>query len=94
VTERREPALEQEYRMFLRTRRARLAGVAAALALLAPACTGPFKAVHAIHEFNEEPDSKWAQEAVFLAFVILPVYGIGILIDAIVLNPIDFFDRP
>lgn len=80
--------------MMLRTRRARgLAGVATALALLAPGCIGPFKALHAIHEFNQEPDSPWVEEAVFLAFIILPVYGIGALIDVLVLNPIDFFER-
>lgn len=82
--------------MKLRSRRARgLAGLVTALALLAPApgCIGPFKALRAIHEFNLEPESPWVQEAVFVAFLILPVYGIGALIDVLVLNPIDFFER-
>lgn len=78
------------------SRRARaLTALVASVALLAPApgCIGPFKALHAIHEFNQEPDSPWVEEAVFLAFIILPVYGIGALIDVLVLNPIDFFER-
>lgn len=82
--------------MMLRSRRARgLVGLVTSLALLAPApgCIGPFKALHAIHEFNQEPDSPWLEEVVFLAFIILPVYGIGALIDVLVLNPIDFFER-
>lgn len=79
--------------MLLRTRRARLAGLVAGLALLSPGCIGPFKAVDAIHELNMEPRSPWVQEAVFLAFIILPVYGIGILVDVLVFNPIDFIER-
>lgn len=77
-------------------RRARaLTALVAALALLAPApgCIGPFKALHAIHELNTEPQSPWVEEAVFLAFIILPVYGLGALVDVLILNPIDFFER-
>ncbi len=75
-------------------RRARTA-LALALALLTPACTGPFQLTSSVHELNTDMDSKWTEELVFLCFtIVLPVYELAILVDVLVLNPIDFwFER-
>lgn len=80
--------------MSLRRRTPRLAAVAAALALAAgPGCIGPFKGLRAVHEFNQDPTSPWVEELVFVGFLILPVYEITFLIDVLVLNAIDFWER-
>jgi hypothetical protein len=88
----------QEAALKRRTRRARpLAGlmlVVAALVAPTSGCFGPFKAVNAVYELNQEPQDKWLEEAVFLCFtLLLPVYELAILIDVLILNPIDFFDQ-
>ena len=47
----------------------------------------------AVHSWNHDVSSnKWAREAVFIALLIIPVYSFAIFIDAIVTNPIEFFD--
>jgi hypothetical protein len=79
--------------MLRSSRRARALLLLPVLATLlaTPGCFGPFKAVKAIHEFNDSFRKDWAKELVFLGFVILPVYEFGILIDVIVLNTVEFF---
>ena len=54
----------------MRRRRARALCLVPVFALLlgSPGCFGPFKAVKAIHDLNDEPRSKWLKELVFLAF--------------------------
>jgi hypothetical protein len=63
------------------------------LALSLPGCFGPFKLTKAVHTWNHDvSNDKWAREAVFIALLIIPVYSFAIFIDAIVTNPIEFFD--
>lgn len=60
-------------------------------------CFGGFRATKAVHEFNREVHpNKWVQEIVFLGLVIIPVYGLATLFDAIILNSIEFWtgDNP
>jgi len=61
-------------------------------ALLASGCFGSFGATNALHDWNKGvSSSKWLQWLVFLVLIILPVYGLFILADALVLNTIEFF---
>jgi hypothetical protein len=71
------------------TRRAAAAG---ALALLASGCFGEFAATRALYKWNSEVSpNKWLRWLVFLVLAILPVYGLFVLADAIVINTIEFF---
>jgi hypothetical protein len=76
------------------SRRSLLVG---ALALSASGCWGKFGATNALYDWNHGvSDSKWLRWLVFLLFVILPVYGLFIIADALVINTIEFFsgDNP
>jgi len=69
--------------------------IAAALTgLLAASCLGPNKTFNSLHEWNMGvSDNRWANEAVHLAFWILPVYPIALLIDIIVTNSIEWWSE-
>lgn len=61
-------------------------------ALVASGCFGSFGATMALYDWNKGvSDNKWLRWLVFLVCVILPVYWLFILADAIVLNTIEFF---
>jgi len=62
-----------------------------AAALLATSCFGSFKLTRSIWSFNQEIGGKWGQEAVFLAFIIIPVYEVTLLVDSIVFNTGEFW---
>jgi hypothetical protein len=55
-------------------------------------CFGKFALTRAMWEFNKNVSSnKFLQWAVFLVMIIVPVYGIGTLVDALVINSIEFW---
>jgi hypothetical protein len=54
-------------------------------------CIGSFGLTNNLYEWNKGLGGKVAQEAVFLVFVIIPVYGVTLLIDAVILNSIEFW---
>ncbi|HYH94913.1 DUF3332 domain-containing protein [Hyalangium sp.] len=55
-------------------------------------CFGQFALTRAMWQFNKDVSSnKFLQWAVFLVMVIVPVYGIGALVDALVINSIEFW---
>jgi hypothetical protein len=54
-------------------------------------CIGSFKMTTNLYDWNQNLSSKALQELVFLAFVIIPVYGVTLAIDAIILNSIEFW---
>lgn len=54
-------------------------------------CIGSFKMTNSLYDWNKSLNGKVAQEAVFLAFVIIPVYGVTLLIDGVILNSIEFW---
>jgi len=54
-------------------------------------CFGPFKLTKKVYEFNRDVGDKWASEIVFLGLVIVPVYGISMLGDALIFNTIQFW---
>jgi hypothetical protein len=74
------------------SREARRQFLAGSLALAASGCFGSFGATNALYDWNTEvSDSKWLRWLVFLVLIILPVYGLFILADALVINTIEFF---
>ncbi len=62
------------------------------LSLVSSGCLGRFAAFNKLSNWNQKvtPD-KFVNEVVFLALVIVPVYEIALLADAIVLNSIEFW---
>jgi hypothetical protein len=71
-----------------------LGGSAAALPTLA-ACVGGFNMTGVVYDWNRS-HNKWVNWLIFLAFIILPVYGITLFIDALIINSIEFWsgDNP
>jgi hypothetical protein len=64
---------------------------ALALVLAFSGCYGSFNLTRKLYKWNGEVGGKWTNEAVFLGFVILPVYMFATLGDAIVFNSIEFW---
>lgn len=59
--------------------------------LLMVACTGSFNATRQVHDIHRSEQEKWLDEAIFLASVIVQVYTVSVLADAIVFNTIEFW---
>lgn len=59
-------------------------------------CYGPFKLTKNLHEWNSTVGSKFVNALVFFAFIIVPIYGVTVFIDGVVLNTIEFWtgDNP
>ena len=70
-------------------------GLAAALlttGALAGGCIGPNNTFRSVLHWNKGiADSKWSQEAVFLAFWVIPVYPLCLAADLIAFNAFDFW---
>ena len=62
-----------------------------AIILSLSSCIGSFNLTNSLYRWNNNIGSKPANEGVFLAFVILPVYSITLAADALVLNSIEFW---
>ena len=70
----------------------RLAAALLGLAALTPACLGPDNAYRGLQNWNANmSESDAAREAVFLGMTIIPVYGIALWVDVIVLNTIEYW---
>ena len=54
-------------------------------------CVGTFTLTKKVHRFVRGMSNKWVSWLVFLVCVIIPVYGIAMLVDGIVLNSIEFW---
>ena len=61
------------------------------IAIVGAGCTGTFQLTRQVYDFQTKPDDKWVDEVLFLAFVIVPVYGAATFIDAVVFNSIEFW---
>lgn len=59
--------------------------------LAASGCFGKFALVSKLHAWNGSLGSKVAQQFVFWAFLILPVYGACMFVDAVIFNLIEFW---
>ena len=64
--------------------------------LFSVSCTGPFKLTKRVHKWQTSFENKWVDEVAFLGCVILPVYSLSTLGDAIIFNSIEFWtgDNP
>jgi len=62
-----------------------------AIILSLSSCIGSFNLTNSLYRWNTNLGSKPANEGVFLAFVILPVYSATLFVDAVVLNSIEFW---
>ncbi len=54
-------------------------------------CYGSFNLVKKVYKFNGTVGDKWVNELVFLVMNVVPVYGVSVFIDAVVLNTIEFW---
>ncbi len=70
--------------------------VLAACVLVMTGCTGPFALTKKVHAWQTGFDEKWVDEVAFLGCVILPVYGLATLGDALIFNSVEFWtgDNP
>lgn len=74
-----------------------MAGITLASVLLLSSCIGSFNLSNKVLAWNKTAtDSKFVNEVVFLALSIVPVYGVCLLADGLVLNSIEFWtgDNP
>ena len=62
-----------------------------AIIITLSSCIGSFNLTNSLYRWNTNLGSKPENEAVFLAFVILPVYGATLFVDGVVLNSIEFW---
>lgn len=60
-------------------------------ATLGSGCWGSFSLTGKVYDWNGTFGSKWASWGVFLVFIILPVYGTLLFLDAVIFNTIEFF---
>jgi hypothetical protein len=62
------------------------------VSFISTGCLGRFAAFNKLSDWNQKvTDDKFLNEIIFLAFNIVPVYGVALLADAIVFNSIEFW---
>jgi hypothetical protein len=54
-------------------------------------CYGSFGLTHKLHRWNGGLGGKFVRWLVFLGLVIIPVYEISLLVDALILNSLEFW---
>lgn len=55
-------------------------------------CYGSFSLAKKVHTWNGEvSSSKWVQWLVFVGMVVIPVYEVSLVVDALVLNTVEFY---
>lgn len=59
--------------------------------LLFSSCVGSFGLFNRLSSWNRSLGNKFVNELVFLAFNVVPVYGVAYLADALVINSIEFW---
>ncbi len=72
-------------------RRVVLSILAGVLLATSASCYGPFRLTKKIHAWNGTLGNDIVEEIVFLAFVIIPVYGVCGFLDGVVLNTIEYW---
>lgn len=60
-------------------------------AILLQSCIGSFNLTRAVYDWNTNIGDKWVNELVFLACLVVPVYGIASFVDVVALNTIEFW---
>lgn len=59
--------------------------------MLFTSCIGSFSLFHKVLDWNQSLGNKFVNELVFIAFNIIPVYGVATAVDVVVLNTIEFW---
>lgn len=59
--------------------------------ILLSSCIGSFGLTNRLKSWNESLGNNWANEIVFVCFHIIPVYGVSIFADILVINSIEFW---
>ena len=59
--------------------------------MMLPSCIGSFTLTNKLLSWNQQVGNKFVNELVFLAFNIIPVYGVAYVADALVINSIEFW---
>lgn len=78
--------------VFNRALRRRMLAAVLALAIFEAGCFGSFRLTQAVWKFNKGiSHDKFVQWLFFLVLVIVPVYGLATLADALVVNSIEFW---
>lgn len=68
----------------------KLGWIAATLVLTG--CLAGFNLTQQIHHWNGTvTESKWGNEAIFIGLVLIPVYEIGLMCDAVIFNSVEFW---
>lgn len=62
-----------------------------AMLVTAGGCYGSFELVKKVHKWNGTFGNKFVNELGFIVLNIVPVYGVAVWIDAVVLNSIEFW---
>lgn len=62
-----------------------------ASSVLFSSCVGSFTMSNTVLKWNNKVGGKFVNELVFIVFNIVPVYGVSLFIDAVVLNTIEFW---
>ena len=63
-----------------------------ALGIAQTGCIGPFKLTNKVYDWNKSATGdKFANAAIFVVFLVVPVYSITLLADGIFLNTIEFW---
>jgi Domain of unknown function (DUF3332) len=65
--------------------------LAAIILFIQTGCIGSFKLTQTVLHYNRSISEKFVSELVFLVFCIIPVYEISIIIDALILNLVEFW---
>lgn len=53
-------------------------------------CTGTFQLTNTVYDFHRK-QTKWVDEIIFFAFIIIPVYEVSWFVDGLILNSIEFW---
>ena len=61
------------------------------IGVLVSGCYGPFNLTRRLHQWNGQAGGRWVNEAVFLAFYLIPVYGVAMVGDGLIFNSIEFW---
>ncbi len=78
----------QKTTALVSTRRAALLGSGC---LVVSGCFGSFPLTNIIYDWNGGFGSKWVRWLIFLGLIIIPVYEIALIVDALILNTIEFW---
>ncbi len=66
--------------------------LAIGLVISSSGCYGSFALAKKVHTWNGEvSSSKWVQWLVFVGMVVVPVYEVSLVVNALVLNTIEFY---